>query len=232
MFKYTPARILRHILWRIEKRIPQYGKVAFVFNKIPNRGKVLDVGCGNNSPQSMKTYRPDIYYVGLDIGIYNQSANPKEYADEFILTDPENFASEIRKYENTFDTIFCTHNLEHCNDYEDVLAAMIQALGKTGLLHLVFPCEDSVNFPSRKGTLNFYDDDTHKNVIPYKQVIDTLEQKGLKIVFAKRRYRPLIPFLVGLICEPYRRFTGTLESSMRATWALYGFETLIIAKKE
>ena len=232
MFKYTPSRILRHILWRIEQRIPQYGKVAFIQNKIPERGKVLDVGCGNNSPQYMKTCRPDIYYVGLDIGIYNQMTDPTEYADEFILTDPENFASEIRKYENMFDVVISTHNLEHCNEYRDVLMAMIRALGKNGLFHLVFPCEASVNFPSRKGTLNFYDDPTHKNVIPYQSVIDTLEQNGLKIVFARKRFRPLIPFLVGLICEPYRRFTGTLEGSMRATWALYGFETLIVAKKE
>ncbi|MDR2409302.1 MAG: hypothetical protein LBE13_14475 [Bacteroidales bacterium] len=63
------------------------GKYAFIKKYIPQNGEIMDVGCGNNSPCITKILRSDVYYIGLDIGMYNQSLNINEYADEFIIRD-------------------------------------------------------------------------------------------------------------------------------------------------
>jgi hypothetical protein len=57
---------------RAKRRVNQKYKPDFIL-QLPRGAKVLDVGCGNNSAQSTKKLRPDIYYVGLDVGDYNQT---------------------------------------------------------------------------------------------------------------------------------------------------------------
>jgi SAM-dependent methyltransferase len=211
---------------RKKMHVRPHGKRAFLQQIIPN-GKILDVGCGNNSPVIVKTLRPDCWYVGLDIGIYNQCNNFKDYMDEFILVEPEKFHMVIEQRPNEFDAVLSTHNLEHCNDYQSVLIAMLKSVNEGGYLHLAFPCEASVKFPKGRG-FNFYEDPTHINVIPYEQTIDTIKSFGFDIVFTRRRYRPVIYFLLGLLYEPFGWISKTMISP---TWDLYGFETVIIAKK-
>lgn len=210
--------------------VKPYGKPAFVQCMISRNGKILDVGCGNSSPKKIKTLRTDLYYVGLDVGLYNQSTDVEKWADKLIITTPEEFHLSIGDYQNSFDSIVCAHNLEHCNYPMKVLDAMSNALKTEGLLYLSFPSEDSVNFPSRKGCLNFYDDLTHKNVLSYADIIKALRENGMTILIAKRRYRPLLLFLIGLFFEPIAQLTKRI-SPFGGTWALYGFETVIIAKK-
>ena len=224
-------KILKYLFSIFKKRIPRNSKTAFIYNKIPEKGKVLDVGCGNNSPRYVKQIRPDVYYVGLDIDVYNQSADPEEYANEFIIVAPERFHTAIDEKKNEYDAVISTHNLEHCNDYVSVLVAMTNALKKDGLLYLAFPCEDSVHFPNRKNSLNFYDDSSHKEVIPYSKTISILKENGMTILFTRKRFRPVIPFVMGLFYEPLGKLLKKQLSFMSATWALYGFETVIIARK-
>lgn len=213
----------------ISKLIKPKGKYSFI-DSIDANGKVLDIGCGNNSPYVINTLRPDIHYVGIDIGIYNQSTEYSTYADRIILTDPNNFHSKIEEFSNEFDAIICSHNLEHCNDYMATTSAMIKSLKKHGRIYLSFPCEESVGFPSRHGCLNFYDDSTHINLIKYSPFLATLKENKMDIIFATKRYRPALPFIIGLICEPFSRLLNK-KAPAGSTWALYGFETIIIAKK-
>lgn len=107
---------------------------------------------------------------------------------------------------------------------------MINSLKKGRKIFISFPTEKSITFPSRHGTLNFYDDITHKNIISFQKFIILLEQLGMKIIFAKKRYRPLVPFISGLISEPYCRLFKS-QAPLGGTWAYYGFETIIIAEK-
>lgn len=215
----------------IVKFFKRKGSVSFI-DSIVFGGKILDVGCGNNGPYKLKSQRPDLYYVGLDIGIYNQDSDYVKYADEFILAEPRDFHKKIEERPNTFDAIICTHNLEHCDNYIAVTLAIIKALKKDGTVYISFPCEASVNFPSRKGiTLNFYDDKTHQNIIPYDSFISLLKDNGLEIIFSIKRYRPLFLFLAGLIFEPYCIITKR-KPLIGGSWSLYGFETIIVAKKK
>jgi SAM-dependent methyltransferase len=196
---------------------------------VRRNGKLLDVGCGNNSPFRMKQQRPDIYYVGLDVCDYHQQPRVSSWADEYRIVTSQEFASAIRSYPETFDAVISSHNLEHCEDPAAVLHAMLKALKRSGRLYLAFPCEESVSFPHRD-PLNFFDDPSHTQPPNFKETVGTIGAEGCSIDFMAKRYRPVIPFLAGLVLEPVARLK---KKNMPAgsTWALYGFETVIWASR-
>jgi SAM-dependent methyltransferase len=188
----------------------------------------LDVGCGNNSPYQIKTMFPNIIYTGIDIGDYNQTK--PNLADNYIITSPEKFADKIAELENSFDTVISSHNLEHCNDRNKTLNAMIKALKMGGYLYLSFPTENSINFPGpRAGTLNYYDDPTHKGVPPkFDEIIEILMSNGMEIVFASKAYKPFFYYLIGMLLENKSKKEKKVWWPI---WAYYGFETIIWARK-
>jgi SAM-dependent methyltransferase len=209
--------------------VKRRGKYGFI-DSLPPKARVLDVGCGNNSPFRFKTQRPDCYYIGLDIGDYNQPAHPKEYADEYILSEPGHFAAAIKGFECQVDAVLSSHNLEHCDAPDEVMVAMLKALKPGGRLYLSFPCEESVRFPRRRGTLNFFDDPTHKTVPNWKNAISKIEQEGLVVDFMAKRYRPPLLAVIGLFLEPVSMLAGKVAPA-GATWGLYGFESVIWASR-
>jgi SAM-dependent methyltransferase len=186
----------------------------------------LHIGCGNNSPFVFKNIRPDIYYVGLDVGDYSQFDDPIKYADEYILVPPEKFAAKISEMPASFDAVVSAHNLEHCNDPHSVLVAMLHALRYGGRIYLSFPCEASAGFPSRRGTLNFFDDPTHQTLPNFEAILSTIKSEGCVVEVAIRRYRPFYHCLRGLLVEPFSRMR---KQVLYGTLALYGFETIIWA---
>lgn len=202
------------------------GKIAFL-KKFSGELKLLDVGCGNNSPFKTKKILPQCEYIGIDIGDYNQ-VKPN-MADQYILTTPENFAANIAQQKNKFDVVISAHNLEHCDQRDATLNAMLTALKINGCLYLAFPCEASVHFPKRYGTLNYYDDHTHQLTPPdFESIIRLLKKNGFEILYATKNYRPFILRLIGFVIEPLSRYK---KKAMRGTWEYYGFESIIWAQK-
>ena len=189
---------------------------------------VFDVGCGNDSPYLFKTVRPDIRYVGLDVGDYNQAHSPDEFADDYLLVPAEDFLAAIQQRQNQFDAVVSSHNLEHCADPDGVVTAMARSLRPGGRIFLAFPATATVSLPSRQGTLNFFDDSTHVRPPDFHRVLDLLKTEGVVINFAAERRRAPVMALVGLINEPLSRYRKRV---MRGTWALYGFETVIWGTK-
>lgn len=206
------------------------GRVAFL-RTMPFGSTLLDVGCGSNSPARLKGQRPDIHYTGLDIADYNHTRPPQDFADCYILVSPASFSAEIEKFRGQFDAIVSSHNLEHCLEPERVLCAISGALREGGRLYLSFPCEESVRFPKRAGTLNFSDDPTHRQVPNFKCVLDILVANQMRLDFVRKRYRPPLLFLVGLILEPFSALLGRTMPGL-STWALYGFESVVWATRE
>ncbi|MCL1814010.1 MAG: class I SAM-dependent methyltransferase [Treponema sp.] len=207
---------------------PKYGKSKFL-KKINRRGNLLDVGCGNNSPYKIKTKCPKIHYTGIDIGDYNQ--NKPNLADSYITAKPENFAETIENLPELFDTVISSHNLEHCNNREKALNAMIKVLKSGGYLYLSFPTEASVNFPGyRNGCLNYYDDPTHKYLPPdFFETINTLKENNMEIIFSSRSYKPVPLCMIGFFLEWKSKKD---KETKLGTWAYWGFETIIWAKKK
>ena len=189
---------------------------------------LFDVGCGNDSPYQLKSARPDIRYVGLDVGDYNQEHDPSEYADEYLVVPPEGFLPAIVVRSAQFDAVISSHNLEHCTDQDGVVVAMARALRPGGRIFLAFPAAATISMPSRNGTLNFFDDPTHVAPPDYDRVLDLLSTEGVVIDFAAERYRSPFYFFAGLISEPFSRLLKRVNTG---TWALYGFETVIWGTK-
>lgn len=211
-------------------RVRPRGKLAFL-KSLPAGAQVLDVGCGNNSPRDAKVLRPDLVYTGLDVGDYNQQDSIR-YADAYIVVPPAEFAGAIAVHEGRMDAVVSSHNLEHCDDPAAVLQAMVRALRPGGSLYLAFPCEASVRFPKRRGSLNFFDDATHNKAPPvWKEVLDTLRAHGVSLLRAHRRYRPWVLAGVGLGLEPLAWILGR-NMPAGSTWALYGFESVIWGRRD
>ncbi|MGH8540325.1 MAG: class I SAM-dependent methyltransferase [Stenotrophobium sp.] len=223
----SASRKLKNFLFTVLK---SKGVNAFLMTVAPN-AKVIDIGCGNDSPFRYKSQRPDIHYTGLDIGDYNQQITPLEIADQYVVVPPADFAGAIEKFQGQFDGVISSHNLEHCDDPDRVLSAMAQAVKPGGKLYLAFPCEASTGFPKRVGTLNFYDDSTHRTLLNCQKVCTFLESEGYQIDFSISRYKPKALWFSGLLLEPLSVLSGKLMP-FGTTWAFYGFESVIWASKK
>lgn len=191
--------------------------------------RILDVGCGNGSPQRVKTVAPDSYYVGIDVADYNNTSATLNYADEYLLFSPESFAEGIANLDEKFDAVLSSHNIEHCNKPKETISAMCGRLKKGGRLYLAFPCEASVGFPSRRGTLNFFDDPTHRWLPKFDEIMGWLQSNRMEIVFACKQYRPPLFCILGGVMEPFSRWKNVV---IHGTWAYWGFETVIWAEKK
>ena len=197
-------------------------------NKYHSQGlKLLDVGCGNDASFNIKSRFPELYYVGLDIADYNLTK--PNLADEYVIVQKENFDKSIRDFGNIFNLVVSSHNLEHCDDKYATLNSMLSVVKKGGKIFLAFPCEKSINFPSRRITLNYFDDLTHQQTPPdYKIVLNILNENNFDIIFKTRSYRPLFLTILGFLQEPLSRL---INRNLQGTWALFGFETIIWAQK-
>jgi len=191
---------------------------------IPPNSRILDVGCGNDSPRKVKSVLPNCYYIGIDICDYNQSS--KVFADEYHIVEKEIFNKTIDSFSN-IDVVISYHNIEHVNNRKECLNAMKKVLKRNGLLYLVTPSENSIFFPSRNGTLNYYDDITHKlTPLRFADTINNLKHNGFKIIKSRKQYRPIVFFIIGLFKELFKPQKTTFYS-----WCFYGFESIILAKK-
>jgi SAM-dependent methyltransferase len=211
---------------KIELFLRPNGKVSFLSTLDP-KAKIFDVGCGNNSPYLTKAILPDCEYTGIDIEDYNQ-AKPN-LADNYIMTTPSEFSTEIAKHSHTYDAVISAHNLEHCDDRDATLHAMLAAVKINGKIFLSFPCMKSIHFPPRYGTLNYFDDYTHKTNPPdFDAVIDTLLKNNFQILFSRKQYRPKLLWMLGFLLEPFSKLK---KKNLKGTWEYYGFETIILAKR-
>lgn len=197
-----------------------------LIRRLPAGAAVLDVGCGNNSPFVYKSLRPDIYYVGVDVGDYHQSSS--HLADEYHLFSETSFACDLATIGRKFDLVVSSHNLEHADDRDATLCAMVGLVRPGGLIYLAFPTEYSTTFPSRSRTLNYFDDPTHKGLPPdFDQVTSTLVRGGFSILVSERSYKPWLLSILGRMQEPLARRNSTIY---QGTWAYYGFEAIIWAR--
>ena len=207
---------------------PKYGYYNFLKSVNP-QGNFLDVGCGS-SCSFIRNVLPDINYVALDIIEYKPLLHA--VANKYIQSTPEQFVETIEGMEGYYDAIFSLHNLEHCNDRVKIAAAMAKALKYNGKMCLIFPSEKSVDFPARKGTLNYYDDKEHQLKPPsFEETINILENNNMTIIYKNSAYKPIVPYLIGLIFEPLSVITKEVKFGSYGTWAYWGFEAVIWAMK-
>jgi SAM-dependent methyltransferase len=194
----------------------------------PLGARILDVGCGNDSPRYFKTARPDLYYVGLDIRDYMQSEGSRPFADEYIIEPAETFNDRIESMAAQFDAVVSSHNIEHCDDPARTMTAMLKAIKQGGRLFMSFPSEASVRFPHRNGCLNFYDDASHHVMPKFHDLTALIGSHGLNVDVSLQRYRPWLKTILGFCNELASRKQNLV---LPGTWAYWGFESIIWASR-
>jgi SAM-dependent methyltransferase len=190
---------------------------------------LLDVGAGSHSATITKKWLPECHYTGIDIpGSYHNDESDFKAMDEFIEMDLTKLDFD-RIPEGKYDMIVMAHVIEHLHNGDQVIAGLLSKLKKDGILYLEFPSERSVHFPSKRETLNFYDDPTHCRIYTVKELSDLLKKNQLQIVSAGIR-RQILNILVMPLKIIYQTITrGYVRGGVY--WDYYGFAEFVVAKK-
>jgi SAM-dependent methyltransferase len=195
--------------------------------------RILDIGCGNNSPTITKHWFPTCHYSGADIQRYNLTDADLAAIDIFypIGIDGSGY-SEIP--DSSYDLIILHHVIEHMLNPEVILAVLCSKLKPGGYMWIGFPSVRSLSMPSAaEGTLQFCDDDTHIHVPGVREVSNTLLAHELKVLHAGRT-RDFARILVGIAVLPCallrKMVTGKL--SVYGLWYVLGFEDHVFGQRK
>lgn len=190
---------------------------------------ILDVGAGSHSASITKKWLPACHYTGIDISkSYNNDEADFKAMDEFIEMDLTKLNFE-KIPENKYDMIVMSHVIEHLHNGDKVIAGLLSKLKKGGIIYLEFPSERSVHFPSKRETLNFYDDPTHCRIFSIKEVSELLTQNHLNVLSAGVRRQ-----LINIILMPFKIvYQSITKGYVRGGvyWDFYGFADYVVAKK-
>ncbi len=222
--------MIRHLapVNRLARRVLlPLSKASFIAG-LPLGARLLDVGCGNHGAGNSKWLNPSIQYYGIDIAPYNIDEADFAAAAEIHMCAPEEFAKELSRWGPVFDAIVSCHNIEHVYDPMGCMVGMAGALKRGGSLHMAFPSRGSVNFPSRIGVLNFYDDTTHRNVPDVDGLIDVAAVHGLELRVRRDPYRALWLRVLGFLLEP---LSARRKRVLPGTTAFWGFESRLLFEK-
>ena len=219
---------MTNILSFLKKTLKPRGLRSFLYTIENKNCKILDVGCGNQSSFFLKTLKPDSTLYGIDVSDFNQSEESKGQFDRYIIERPEMFDRSIQNIEEDFEIIISNHNIEHCNDPEKTFRAMVDRTAVGGHIFIATPSICSINFPSRGGGLNFYDDPTHQKYPVDLMKLFKSESKRLECIFYSESSKPFIWYCFGGMLEFISR---KLDRILLGTYEYYGFEQVMWLKK-
>ena len=97
----------------------------------------MDVGCANGSLARIRRTLPLCQYTGIDVFPDDSYVNGEN--EKFIIAEPEKFDTAIAGMGRRFEAVISRHNLEHCNDRDKTLSAMLGSVVKGGQLDTSFP---------------------------------------------------------------------------------------------
>jgi ubiquinone/menaquinone biosynthesis C-methylase UbiE len=115
-------------------------------------GTVLDAACGTGFLlKRVKEAHPDLVCSGIDFVEPAQDDTPPEQQFKYIKGDLINMPFD----DNAFDTVLCTHALEHVTEYKAAIQELIRITKRR--LIIVVPCQREYK----------YTPDYHINFFPY-----------------------------------------------------------------
>jgi SAM-dependent methyltransferase len=191
--------------------------------------KILDIGSGSHSSTITKKWLSKCHYTGVDRDVsYDNTEEDIQNMDEFFQLDlTELDYSAIP--DETYDVIIMSHVIEHLYNGDKVLPLLFKKLKKGGLFYIEFPAEASANFPSKKETLNFFDDDTHVRIWSIKEVANIFMDGNFNVKMAGKN-RSWINIALMPIKIPLQLITkGYVRGGVYWDW--YGFADYLIAEK-
>ena len=212
----------------LKKILRPRGQRSFLSSIKKTNLKILDVGCGNASSVFLKTVKPDSTVYGIDVTDFNQSDESKGLYEKYIISEPEMFAQSIQNIDRDFDVVISNHNIEHCEDPQSTFRAMVDRTAPGGHLFIATPSLASVDFPSRGGGLNFFDDATHQRPVDLMELFSS-ESHRLECRYYTKSAKPFFWYLMGLAQEWASR---RLDKILIGTYEYHGFEQIMWARKK
>ena len=191
--------------------------------------RLLDVGAGNHSPSLAKRWFPNCHYAGVDRDRnYNIDASDLAAMDEFFELDLTRLEFGAIP-DASYDVLLLAHVIEHLPNGDAVLRALVPKLRPGGFLYVEFPGPQSLKLPSKKGTLNFHDDETHVRVFDHREVAGILEGCGLRVVRSGARRDPIGILFLPLHAWRAKRAHGYVPGGV--FWDLFGFADQVLAER-
>lgn len=222
--------LFRDVLYsKYQRFFPPFG-LRILKRNFPNTGMkqiaVLDIGCGNHAPTRLRNVFPGAKYFGVDRASYNLTEEDLRSMDVFIILDLE--TNRISRYleEGKFELINFSHVIEHLDNGEEVLRQLRRLQPPKSLLYIETPSEESLHFVSRPGTLNFFDDPTHKRVYSLEEITNILRSENYLILKSGKRrdYRRILlfPLLACIFVILGKRIPGPV------VWDIIGFANYLL----
>lgn len=191
--------------------------------------RLLDVGAGNHSASVAKRWFPNCHYAGIDRDRHYHN-DERDFAamDEFFELDLTRL--ELGAIPDaSYDVLLLAHVIEHLANGDEVLRALVPKLRPGGFVYVEFPGPRSLHLPSKKGTLNFYDDETHVRVFDAAEVADILRGSGLRVVRAGTRRDPLGILMLPVFALRAKQRHGYVPGGV--FWDLFGFADVVLAER-
>jgi SAM-dependent methyltransferase len=148
---------------------------------------ILDIGCGNASPQATKKLHKNVRYYGINVSTENLCKLDIDQMERLFICDLNQSFPDIPQ-DIKFDIVIMSHIIEHLQDGYAVIKHITPNLKEDGILYIETPHPRSLKLPSMTGTLNFHDDPTHLRVYPPDEMIDELTKLGYQCVKSGTRY--------------------------------------------
>jgi len=195
--------------------------------------RILDAGCGNNSPTLTKRWFPGCHYSGADIQRYNNSDDDIAAMDEFypVGVDGSGYSAIP---DGSFDLVMMNHVVEHMAAPGPIIAALCSKLKPGGYIWIAFPSLRSLSLPSScDETLQFCDDPTHIYVPDVREIANVLLANEVKIVHAGRSREGLLTTLADIFKFAKRLIKRVVTGrfSGRGMWYLLGFEDHVLGER-
>jgi trans-aconitate methyltransferase len=201
-------------------------------NKLFKQGEfvLLDIGAGNHSASKTKKWFPNCEYHGLDLNKnYNNDENDFKLMQSFYELNLEDL--NLDSVPNAhFDFIMMAHVIEHLKNGEEVLVKLLAKLKPGGYLYVEYPGIRSTRLPRMKGTLNFFDDETHVRVYSLTELYNLFLKNNTEIIKGgTRRYMPNILMMPLKVIHNLIKYGKILPSIF---WDFFGFAEFILIKKK
>lgn len=191
---------------------------------------MLDIGAGNHSPSKTTALFPNCIYYGLDLN--------KDYAyDERDIKALKGFYEmdltllQFDKIpDNFFDYINMAHIIEHLHNGDQVIEKMMSKLKKGGYVYIEYPGKKSTKLPSmKKGSLNFYDDNTHVRIYSVAELRQLFNKIGFTVISSGMRRS-----IYYILLMPFRLLGFAVKGKVipgNVFWDFLGFAEYIYARK-
>jgi trans-aconitate methyltransferase len=201
-------------------------------NKLFKQGAfvLLDIGAGNHSASKTKKWFPNCEYHGLDLNKnYNNDENDFKLMQSFYELNLEDL--NLDSVPNAhFDFIMMAHVIEHLKNGEEVLVKLLAKLKPGGYLYVEYPGIRSTRLPRMKGTLNFFDDETHVRVYSLTELYNLFLKNNTEIIKGgTRRYMPNILMMPLKVIHNLIKYGKIIPSIF---WDFFGFAEFILIKKK